>query len=538
MGRTKRYLRESDTGFWSYRRVVPKHLHEILRKREWKKAFKTKDRTTAFKLHAEYNQEVENEIVVAEERLAKAKSASQASSPFNEKLYIERSRKWMDIYKRLHSQKRLPHQAPKLDVTATEDEQYRWAADMSLYAEEILKSDNIEGHWTDFDKLYAELKHPKFKEYVNHREYIRYIDQEHDLLSFEDQRDDSNEIVMTRNILNGDYTPPDPTLETLLEFYLERKRQNFRNGERSVQQQRNLETNVTRYIKLAASAHPDGMLTNLSELDQEEIGKKFEQRYGRIDTRRRNLTDLRAAVNAWNSSKANYAIPNVFHDLIKRLPEKDNKRKTRLVWTPNQWKYFWDSIQTEKNPEIKIVGMLLAYAGKPQGESSGLIRNDVKLKAPVPHILYESNKIRPIGKKRQDMVLPLVAEMLQSLQIYCAAFEGGRDDPLFPNLHRLDSGDLSDLISKHHPKDVIVGDDELFQSYGLRHTFKPRYKAAGIEEKHGIYLFGHKTKLTSQVHESYARGVMHEKEWRDLEQRMIAIHTTQDWAVSEEYSDF
>ena len=538
MGRTKRYLRESNTGFWSYRRVVPKHLHEILRKREWKKAFKTKDRTTAFKLHAEYNQEVENEIVIAEERLAKAKSASQASSPLNEKLYIERSRKWMDVYKRLHSQKRLPHQAPKLDVTATEDEQCRWAADMSLYAEEILKSDNIEDHWTDFDKLYAELKHPKFKEYVNHREYIRYIDQEHDLLSFEDQRDDSNEIVMTRNILNGDYTPPDPTLETLLEFYLERKRQNFRNGERSVQQQRNLETNVTRYIKLAASAHPDGMLTNLSELDQEEIGKKFEQRYERIDTRRRNLTDLRAAVNAWNSSKANYAIPNVFHDLIERLPKEDIKRKTRLVWTPNQWKYFWDSIQTEKNPEIKIVGMLLAYAGKSQGESSGLIRNDVKLKAPVPHILYKSNKIRTIGKKRQDMVLPLVAEMLQSLQIYCAAFEGGRDDPLFPNLHRLASGDLSDLISKHHPKDVIVGDDELFQSYGLRHTFKPRYEAAGIDEKHGMYLFGHKTKLTSQVHESYARGAKHEKEWRDLEQRMIAIHTTQDWAVCEEYSDF
>lgn len=538
MGKTKRYLRESNTGFWSYRRVVPKHLRDLLELREWKKAFKTKDKAKAFSDFAAYHQEVENDIKIAEERLSKAKKALAVSSQLKTKIHIEPTRKWYNIYKRLGSQKRLPHQAPKLDITASEHEQLSWAVGMRRYAEEVLKFDNIDNYQVEWETLFTECQDPSFKEYIEHREYIRYIDQEYDLLNADEQNDENNDIVMTRNILRGDYTPPDPTLETLLEFYLERKRQNFRNGERSVQQQRNLETNVTRYIKLAASAHPDGMLTNLSELDQDEIGKKFEQRYERIDTRRRNLTDLRAAVNAWNSSKANYAIPNVFHDLIERLPKEDIKRKTRLVWTPNQWKYFWDSIQTERNPEIKIVGMLLAYAGKPQGDSSGLIRNDVKLKAPVPHILYKSNKIRRIGKKRQDMVLPLVAEMLQSLQIYCAAFEGGRDDPLFPNVHRLDSGDLSDLISKHHPKDVIVGDDELFQSYGLRHTFKPRYEAAGIEEKHGMYLFGHKTKLTSQVHESYARGAKHEKEWRDLEQRMIAIHTTQDWAVSEEYSDF
>jgi len=538
MGKTQRYLKDSDTGFWSYRRVVPKHLREILRKREWKKAFKTKDKTIAFKLHADYHQEVENEIAIAEERLAKAKSASQASSPYNEKLYIEPTRKWMNIYKRLHSQNRLPHQAPKLDVTATEDEQLGWAADMKIYAEELLKSDNIDDYWTDFDKLYSELKHPKFKEYINHREYIRYIEQEYDLLSPNDQSDENNEIVITRNILKGDYTPPDPTLETLLEFYLDLKRQQFRNKERSIQQQRNLETNFTRYIKLAAGAHPEGILTPLSQLDKEEIGKKFEHKYARIDTRKRNLTDLRAAVNAWNASKAHHKIPNLFHDLIQRLPKTDTLRKTRVVWTPSQWRYFWSSIQKEENPEIKIVGMLLAYAGKPQGESAGLIRDDVKLKAPVPHITYADNNIRPIGKGRQDMILPLVGEMLEVVQDYCATYKGQRYDPLLPSLHKLYSGDLSDLISKHHPDGVIVRDDELFDSYGLRHTFKPRYLAAGVEEKLGMYLFGHSSTETSRVHENYAKGARHESEWFDLEKQMLAIHETQDWATRKEYSDF
>lgn len=538
MGKTKRYLRESSTGFWSYRRVVPKHLRQLLGFREWKKAFNTKNKTQAFKDLGEYNQEVENDIKIAEERLDKAKKLTNASSQFNPKLCIEPTRKWYKIYKTLHSQKRLPHQAPKLDVTASEHDQLGWALDMKLYSEEVLLNDNIDDHYTDWDQLYQQLKHPLFKEYIKHREYTRYIEQEYDLLNADEQNDENNDIVITRNILRGEYTPPDPTLETLLEFYLELKRYDFRHKQRSVQQQRNLEMNVTRYMKLAASAHPDGMLTNLSELNKEEIRNKFEQRYERIDTRRRNLTDLRAAVNAWNSSKTNYAIPNVFHELIEKLPNDDYQRKTRSVWTPNQWKYFWDSIQTEKNPEIKIVGMLLAYAGKPQGESSGLIRNDVKLKAPVPHILYESNILRPIAKKRQDMILPLVGEMLQSLQIYCATFKGGRDDPLFPSLYNRYSGDVSSLISKHHPKDVIVRDDERFDSYGLRHTFKPRYEAAGIEEKHGMYLFGHKTKLTSEVHASYAKGAKHENEWFDLEQRMIAIHMVQDWAVRKRYSDY
>ena len=30
--------------------------------------------------------------------------------------------------------------------------------------------------------------------------------------------------------------------------------------------------------------------------------------------------------------------------------------------------------------------MLMAYAGKPQGEAAGLVRDDIKLKYEVPHV--------------------------------------------------------------------------------------------------------------------------------------------------------
>ena len=117
-------------------------------------------------------------------------------------------------------------------------------------------------------------------------------------------------------------------------------------------------------------------------------------------------------------------------------------------------------------------------------------------------------------------------------------FEGERDDPLFPSLYKLYSADMSNLIAKHHPKGIIVRDNELFESYGLRHTFKPRYLAAGVDEKIGMYLFGHSSKETSQVHENYAKGARHETEWLDLQKQMLAIHSTQEWATLKEYSDF
>jgi integrase len=109
---------------------------------------------------------------------------------------------------------------------------------------------------------------------------------------------------------------------------------------------------------------------------------------------------------------------------------------------------------------------------------------------------------------------------------------------LFPSLYKLYSGDLSDLISKHHPKDVIIGQSELFESYGLRHTFKSRYQAAGVEEKYGMYLFGHKSKETTKVHDNYAKGARHENDWLELEERMLMINATKDWATHKKYSDF
>lgn len=115
------YLKQSKDGWWSYRRVVPVKLRKLVGQREWKKAYKTKSLSQALIAHAEYFNIVENEIRSAVERL----SATAPDAHFKEKLLEEPTKKWKNIYKKLHEQKRLPHQAPKLDVTASETKQLR-----------------------------------------------------------------------------------------------------------------------------------------------------------------------------------------------------------------------------------------------------------------------------------------------------------------------------------------------------------------------------------------------------------------------------
>ena len=179
----------------------------------------------------------------------------------------------------------------------------------------------------------------------------------------------------------------------------------------------------------------------------------------------------------------------------------------------------------------------MAYAGKPQGETAGLVRDDVKLNYEVPHVLFESNDYRVLGKKRQDNMLPLVGDMLKIVKEYISTFSGGAKDLLFPTLFRMDSGSRSRAVSKY-AEELQPVDGTLFEPYGLRHTFKPRYEAAGVNPIHGMYLFGHKNSLTSKTHDDYAKGVNRVEDFKMLRDDMLKIMDVTSWEYSYRISDF
>ena len=525
MAKTKLHLHESKDGWFSYRRRVPAKLQALLDKTEVKHAYKTKSKVQALKLHATYHEKVEKEFATARAYLKSITLVSVAPK------YQTPSKQFKDVYASLKHKGLLPHQIRMPDSTMSDSEQLAWSADHIKYTSASLSYDADAITYEEYEEAINSLAFEPFKKFVQQREYIRYLEEENTFSGLPDHGE------VTLQILRGNYTSPDPTIEDLFNHYIDNSRTKVANVERNARQQKKLESDVERLANLVYSAHSDGKKTLIDNLDMTAIGNSFTVQYPRVDTRRRNYTQLSAAVNLWNRRNKKQKIDNPFEELKDELPRSDPKARVRRVWHPKEYHYFWQSIRQEPDPSKRILGMLMAYAGKAQGETRGLLRNDVVLNHDVPHIKYSDNELRVIGKKRIQHSLPLVGEMLMELQQYVSTFEGGQFDPLFPTLVRKGSGDLSKILNKHR-KEFHPVKDTLFQNYGLRHTFKPRYEEAGISSLNGMYLFGHKTNATSATHDNYAKGLFKSEEFRSLRDDMERVMNVTTWNYNYMPSDF
>ena len=525
MAKTKLHLHESKDGWFSYRRRVPAKLQALLDKTEVKHAYKTKSKVQALKLHASHHEKVEKEFATAKAYLKGIASQTGATK------YQTPSKMHKDVYASLSEKGLLPHQIPMPNSSMSDADQMAWSADHLKYMEASTLYDADAISYYEYQKALNSLTFEPFKRFVNQREYIRYLEETEDITGLPDHG------VVTLKILKGEYSSPDPTIEDLFNHYIDYSRTKVANVERNAEQQKKLEHDVDRLANLVYSTHPDGKKTLVDELDLTTIDGAFTAQYPRVDTRKRNYTQLSAAVNLWNRRNKKQKIENPFEELKDALPKSDPNAKVRRVWHPEEYKHFWDSLKSEADQSNRILGMLMAYAGKAQGETKGLLRDDVVLNHDVPHLRFRDNKIRVIGKKRIQHSLPLVGEMLMELQQYVSTFQGGQFDPLFPSLARKGSGDLSKILNKHR-REFHPVKDTLFQNYGLRHTFKPRYEEAGISSLNGMYLFGHKTNATSATHDNYAKGLFKSEEFKSLRGDMERVMNVTTWNYNYMPSDF
>lgn len=520
MAKTTRYLRESKDGWFSYRRKVPTKLVELMDQREFQKAYNTKNKTKAFKQHAIHHEQVEKEIAEAKAMAKHLPSALEPKSKTPSKIF-------MDMYKTAKEQNYLPSQVDSLNATMTIDEQLAFSSEHLKYAEavKLLKADQIT--WDDLIEVIDSITNQSVRNFIKHQEFLR-------LLEDADGLTENGQQLL--KILKGDYTSPEPNIEDVFNLYIDFSRTKVANNERSPTQQKKVEQDTERLAKLVYSAHPNGKATLIEDLDETAIDEAFTAQYARTDTRKRNYTQMSAAVQLWNKKKPKQKIDDPFLSLKLELPSDDKDKKPRRVWRPEEFQYFWESIQSEPRPSIKVMGLLMAYGGKPQGETAALRRNNVVLSHDVPHIYFEY-AIK--GKSRQKHFLPLVGLVLEEMADYIENnFTGGQDDLLFPELHRMDSGSRSKSLNKHR-KDMYPIDGFLFSNYGLRHTFKPRYEEAGVSPVNGMYLFGHKNDDTSATHQNYAKDLTKTgSEFRQLKDDMEKVMAVKSWTYSYRISDF
>jgi len=525
MAKSPLYLDVSKDGWFSYRRRVPAKLRKILKQREFKHAYKTKSLSKALRLHADYHETIEKQI-------SYAKAFLKSTAPMQtEPRYQTPRKEFLDIYATLHKSGWLPHQLPSLNSTMTEREQMAWSYDSAKYAEATILLDADQITASEYQEVLDGLTCKPFKEFVAAREYIRYLEYEEIFDALPDRG------KTTLKILKGDFTSPEPNIEDLFNHYIDLSRNKVANKERNPRQQRKLEQDMGRLASVVYQAHVNGKETLLDDLDITAIDSAFTAEYPRISTRKRNYTQLSAAVNFWNRRHKKQKLEDPFQQLKDDLPDQDPQEIPRRVWHPDEFQFFWQSIQNETDLSKKLLGMLMAYAGKPAGETAGLIRDDLVLDHEVPHIKFRSNKYRIIGKRRQEHSLPLVGQVLSEFARYINGFDGGRDDLLFPNLYTKSSGDFSKILNKHK-RELHPLKNTRFQNYGLRHTFKPRYQEAGISHINGMYLFGHKTNDTSATHDRYAKGLFATEEFKALRTDMEAVMRVSTWTYSYQVSDF
>ena len=521
MGKLARYIHESPDGWFSYRRRVPTALVDLFDGREIKHSYKTKNKVKALKLHALFHEQVEKRIAEAKAMAKHLPSALEPKSKQPSQIFLE-------MYKSAKEQNYLPSQVDSLNATMTIDEQLAFASEHLKYAEAVKLCDADQITGDELTEVINSITNKSVRNFINHQEYLRLLEDADGLTEHGQQ---------LLKILKGDYTPPEPTIIDLFDRYIDEKRSETNRGQRNPKQQIKLENSIKRIVKLVVSAHKDGDKTQITELDATAIKDMFERQFDRIATLKRNYSDAAAAVALWNKRNKTKQIDNPFADLREELPVNDSKKEERRVWHPEEYDLFWNTIKNEPDPSRRIMGMLMAYAGKPQGETAGLVRDDIKLKYEVPHILFRSNKYRGLNKKRQENMLPLVGEMLEEIEEYISTFDGEANDLLFPNLFVMDTGSRSKAVKKHATEKHPIS-NMLFQPYGLRHTFKPRYEAAEVDPIKGMYLFGHKNKLTSKTHDGYAKGLNRLEDFKELRDDMLRVMEVKTWTYSYTISDF
>ena len=497
------YLKVTKNGWYSYYRRIPKEIshlpefddHSIF----FKKSFKTKDRVVA-------------ELGVR--KLNKWFDSLLGKNPKGQKQDATIRRVMDDL--------RLRDLLP-MQIDINDHAQLRRYVDaMDSY------TDWINGVDVDVpEEFIPEFRRMLEAERLKEKLAFKYEDGQGGYL----KPDPTDEDVIRHQLLSGEVpVKTQATFQDAVDHYVDYYRENKATNE----QQGKHWTDQIISISTRLSKHFDnGMDTPLASLSRQMVSSAAQEIWPNANTRYSNMNGrMVPVINRWNEYHPKDAIePNPFTKLVGQKALEQDTKKRRSA-TPEECKRYWDNVVALDNPEMKMIGLMLFYAGCPPFETAGLLRGDLKLKQNVPHLIIRNNPHRRLGKRRLEHVIPLTGEIIDHWREYVANhFDGDRDDPLFPKYIKSTSSDRSKVLSPCIEN--IEGGSDKLTAYSMRHSFKDRYIAAGVPEGVGLYLFGHVTKASSKVHNDYG-GLTRPELFID---HMERIQSVEHFGYQEQYDD-
>jgi site-specific recombinase XerC len=239
--------------------------------------------------------------------------------------------------------------------------------------------------------------------------------------------------LLVKAVLNPDSSPPDATLEDAVNLYIRDK---------GVEESRKRAADFARICRRLQEA--------LGPLDQLPI-KSLRREHGRrfmdtlLNTKKADGTPLSIA-----SAKREAVIVTATMNHALREFDIDGVSNpfAALPW-PKQ-----DILAVEKklpledalvvavadrlSKDHKPLWSVLAGTGMRLGEAVGLLREDVVLDAPVPHVVIQPNSIRPIKTTSSQRTVPLVGEALRAAKEACNGVQQTKESfPVTPALAAL-----------------------------------------------------------------------------------------------------
>jgi integrase len=191
-------------------------------------------------------------------------------------------------------------------------------------------------------------------------------------------------------------------------------------------------------------------------------------------------------------------IPNPFAKLtvLDHVSAKDKRRS----FTPEELTQYLVAAEG-MNDEAKHCTILMAFTGARTAEITGLEIDDVRLDAPIPHLILRPNSTRPSLKTGgiSKRVIPLLGDGLIAAQQAIAKADMTKPKtPLFTRYGKPRGEDvLSALQNKLIRKKLKIADPKL-TAYSTRHLMKDRLRNALVAPDLQDAIMGHSKGQTSE----------------------------------------
>ena len=164
------------------------------------------------------------------------------------------------------------------------------------------------------------------------------------------------------------------------------------------------------------------------------------------------------------------------------LTDSHSKKRTRAPFS-DAWireKLLAPDALNGLNADARYILLGMINTGCRPSEIAGLMAEDIKLDAKVPHILIQPNPNRALKNAHSERYVPLTGISLD-------AFRQMKDG--FPR-YATNSASLSATVNKFLSQNGLLETDR-HSLYGLRHAFEDRLLVAGVDERIRRDLMGH-----------------------------------------------